>query len=301
MAAADVAFVEGAGGAGRPAHRLAAAAGTRVGLPAGRVLAERGPAAHLRAATRAAARRRRGPRRPRRRRAAAAPTTRRPSCTSPTSAATAACSSRRVRWPPCAGRPGCRSCSTPPSRWARRRRPGGRRRLRHLPQVAGRAARGRHAVSCAPRSRAAHPRAATGAADVEGVPPACVRVRRRARRRPGGLVVALGEHLAAGPDRVRDRLAALGRATRGADSTASAAGGSSSRWTSPPRSPRCARLPASTSPPSVARLLAEHGVLITAVGRERARGELTGPVLRVSPHLDATLDDLDALAAGLAP
>jgi hercynylcysteine S-oxide lyase len=39
---------------------------------------------------------------------------------------------------------------------------------------------------------------------------------------------------------------------------------------------------------------------VTAVGRERARAELTGPVLRVSPHLDATLDDLDALVAGLA-
>ena len=51
----------------------------------------------------------------------------------------------------------------------------------------------------------------------------------------------------------------------------------------------------------MARLLAEHRVLVTAVGRERARDELTGPVLRVSPHLDATLDDLDALAAGLAP
>src|SRR3712207_9251486 len=29
-----------------------------------------------------------------------------------------------------------------------------------------------------------------------------------------GLVVSVGEHLAAGPDRVRERLAALGRATR---------------------------------------------------------------------------------------
>src|SRR3712207_7235471 len=29
-----------------------------------------------------------------------------------------------------------------------------------------------------------------------------------------GLVIAVGEHLAAGPDRVRERLAALGRATR---------------------------------------------------------------------------------------
>jgi pyridoxal 5-phosphate dependent beta-lyase len=49
----------------------------------------------------------------------------------------------------------------------------------------------------------------------------------------------------------------------------------------------------------VARLAVEHGVQLTAVGRERARQELTGPVLRVSPHVDATLADLDTLAAAL--
>jgi pyridoxal 5-phosphate dependent beta-lyase len=37
------------------------------------------------------------------------------------------------------------------------------------------------------------------------------------------------------------------------------------------------------------------------VGRERAPRELTGPVVRVSPHVDATLADLDALAVALAP
>jgi pyridoxal 5-phosphate dependent beta-lyase len=42
-------------------------------------------------------------------------------------------------------------------------------------------------------------------------------------------------------------------------------------------------------------------VLVTAVGPERARAELTGPVLRVSPHVDATLDELDVLARALAP
>jgi pyridoxal 5-phosphate dependent beta-lyase len=49
----------------------------------------------------------------------------------------------------------------------------------------------------------------------------------------------------------------------------------------------------------VARLAVEHGVQLTAVGRERARQELTGAVLRVSPHVDATLADLDTLAAAL--
>ncbi len=47
------------------------------------------------------------------------------------------------------------------------------------------------------------------------------------------------------------------------------------------------------------RLLVEHGVVVSAIGPERAPGEMTGPVLRVSPHLDATVDDLEALAAAL--
>jgi pyridoxal 5-phosphate dependent beta-lyase len=47
------------------------------------------------------------------------------------------------------------------------------------------------------------------------------------------------------------------------------------------------------------RLLTEHGIVTSAIGRERAPGEMTGPVLRVSPHLDATVDDLEALAAAL--
>jgi pyridoxal 5-phosphate dependent beta-lyase len=48
-----------------------------------------------------------------------------------------------------------------------------------------------------------------------------------------------------------------------------------------------------------ARLLTEHGIVTTAIGPERAPGEMTGPVLRISPHLDATPDDLEALAAAL--
>jgi pyridoxal 5-phosphate dependent beta-lyase len=48
-----------------------------------------------------------------------------------------------------------------------------------------------------------------------------------------------------------------------------------------------------------ARLLTEHGIVTTAIGPQRAPDEMTGPVLRVSPHLDATVDDLEALAAAL--
>jgi pyridoxal 5-phosphate dependent beta-lyase len=48
-----------------------------------------------------------------------------------------------------------------------------------------------------------------------------------------------------------------------------------------------------------ARLLTEHGIVTTAAGPERAPGEMTGPVLRVSPHVDGTVADLEALAAAL--
>ena len=48
-----------------------------------------------------------------------------------------------------------------------------------------------------------------------------------------------------------------------------------------------------------ARLLTDHGIVTTAIGPERAPGEMVGPVLRVSPHLDSTLDDLEALATAL--
>ena len=49
------------------------------------------------------------------------------------------------------------------------------------------------------------------------------------------------------------------------------------------------------------RLHDDAGVLVTAAGRERAPDELTGPVLRISPHLDATTEELDHLAAALVP
>jgi pyridoxal 5-phosphate dependent beta-lyase len=113
-----------------------------------------------------------------------------------------------------------------------------------------------------------------------------------------GLVLALGEHLAAGPDRVRARLAALGRATR--ERLDGRAGWTVVEPLDEPTVITTLRPPAGTDVrTTVARLHAEHGVLVTAVGRERARAELAGPVLRVSPHVDATVDELDALAAAL--
>jgi pyridoxal 5-phosphate dependent beta-lyase len=114
------------------------------------------------------------------------------------------------------------------------------------------------------------------------------------------LVVAVGEHLAAGPQRVRERLAALGRATR--ERLDGRGGWAVAEPLDEPTAITTLRAPAGADVRATAvRLREEHGVLVTAAGRERAPGELTGPVLRISPHVDATEDQLDLLAAALAP
>jgi pyridoxal 5-phosphate dependent beta-lyase len=115
-----------------------------------------------------------------------------------------------------------------------------------------------------------------------------------------GLVLAVGEHLAAGPDRVRERLAALGRATR--ERLDGRGGWSVAESLDEPTAITTLRPPDGVDVrATVLRLRQEHGVVVTAAGRERAPSELTGPVLRVSPHLDATVEQLDVLAGALAP
>ncbi len=113
-----------------------------------------------------------------------------------------------------------------------------------------------------------------------------------------GLVLAVGEHLAAGPVRVRERLAALGRAAR--DVLDGAAGWRVVEPRDEPTATTTLRPPDGVDVVTTrARLLTEQGIVTTAIGPQRAPGEMTGPVLRVSPHLDATADDLEALAAAL--
>ena len=113
-----------------------------------------------------------------------------------------------------------------------------------------------------------------------------------------GLVVAVGDHLAAGPDRVRERLAALGRATR--ELLDGVAGWRVVEPVDEPTATTTLRPPDGVGVVETrTRLLVEHGIVASAIGPERAPGEMTGPVLRVSPHLDATVDDLEALAAAL--
>ncbi|MCU1670916.1 MAG: Aminotransferase class [Blastococcus sp.] len=113
-----------------------------------------------------------------------------------------------------------------------------------------------------------------------------------------GLVVAVGDHLAAGPDRVRARLAALGRATR--ELLDDVGGWKVVEPVDEPTATTTLRPPEGVDVVDARRrLLVDHGIVASAIGAERAPGELTGPVLRISPHLDASVEDLEALAAAL--
>ena len=47
-------------------------------------------------------------------------------------------------------------------------------------------------------------------------------------------------------------------------------------------------------------LIAERGIVTTYAEVQRAPFELRAPVLRVSPHVDSTADDLDTFAEALA-
>jgi hercynylcysteine S-oxide lyase len=108
-----------------------------------------------------------------------------------------------------------------------------------------------------------------------------------------GLCVAVDELVAAGPDRARDRLAALGSAVRtGLD------GVNGWRVVEPHDEPTA--MTTLLSPPGVdiveARArLHQHGVLVALVNPTRAPREMTEPVLRISPHVGTTTEDIRTL------
>ncbi|OBI51953.1 ergothioneine biosynthesis PLP-dependent enzyme EgtE [Mycobacterium kyorinense] len=114
-----------------------------------------------------------------------------------------------------------------------------------------------------------------------------------------GFSVALGEHLAAGPAVVQQRLAQVGRDTRTV--LADVHGW---RVVETPDEPSAITTLAPTNgaqPDAVRSWLIEHRQIVTtAAGVERAPRELTQPVLRISPHVDTTTDELATFAAALA-
>ncbi len=114
-----------------------------------------------------------------------------------------------------------------------------------------------------------------------------------------GFSVALGEHMAVGPEVVQARLREVGAATRTA--LADVDGWQVLEPVDEPSAITTLRPPDGVDPVQVrARLIAEHAIVTTAVGTERAPREMTGPALRVSPHVDVADADLELLAGALA-
>ena len=113
-----------------------------------------------------------------------------------------------------------------------------------------------------------------------------------------GFSVALGEHLAYGPEAVRARLAELGGISR--TTLADVPGWVVVEEAEEP-SAITTLAPVDGADPQAVRswLLTERRILTTFVGVQRAPLELTAPVLRISPHVDTTADDLTTFAGAL--
>jgi pyridoxal 5-phosphate dependent beta-lyase len=109
----------------------------------------------------------------------------------------------------------------------------------------------------------------------------------------------VGEYLSAGPADVRARLAEVGKVTRsvlaGLDGW-SVVGNVDAASAITALSPRNGQ----DVPAVRARLLSEHRIVTTMAHPARAPRDMTGPYLRVSPHVDCTEEDLVLLRDALA-
>ena len=114
-----------------------------------------------------------------------------------------------------------------------------------------------------------------------------------------GYSVALGEHLAEGPQQMRDRLAEVGRLTREALSDVKCW-----RVVEPLDEPTAITtlVPLDGADPQKVRewLIAEQAIVTTYAEVLRAPFEMATPVLRASPHVDGTPEDLERFAKALA-
>jgi pyridoxal 5-phosphate dependent beta-lyase len=113
-----------------------------------------------------------------------------------------------------------------------------------------------------------------------------------------GFSVALGEHLAYGPELVRARLAELGGISR---TVLGAVPGWAVVEEVEEPSAITTLAPVDGADPQAVRawLLAQRRILTTYAAVERAPLELTAPVLRISPHVDATEEELERFAEAL--
>ena len=109
---------------------------------------------------------------------------------------------------------------------------------------------------------------------------------------------ALEEHLVAGPELVRAQLAEVGRLTRTA--LAGLPGWRVVEDVDEPTAITTLEPTGGADPNSVrTKLITEHHVVTTVAGIERAPFEMKIPVLRVSPHVDVTDEELASLAGAL--
>lgn len=114
-----------------------------------------------------------------------------------------------------------------------------------------------------------------------------------------GLSVALGEHIAVGLPVMQAGLREVGAATRTV--LDQVPGWSVIEDVAEPSAITTLRPPDGVDPMKVReRLIAEHSIVTTYLGLERAPREMTRPALRVSPHVDVTDGELETLAEALA-
>lgn len=113
-----------------------------------------------------------------------------------------------------------------------------------------------------------------------------------------GFSCALQEHVDHGPQAVRERLSEVGAMTRAALSDVPGW-----RVVEPVDSPVAITTLDPTGGADVvkvrAELIARHAIVTTVAGPDRAPFELSHPVLRLSPHVDLTAEDLGTFAAAL--
>ena len=111
-----------------------------------------------------------------------------------------------------------------------------------------------------------------------------------------GLCTAVAEYLAAGPSRVWARLAEVGRQTREA-----LAGLPGWAVADPVAAPSAIVALRATNGQDIGKTRAGllPGIVTTAASTLRAPRDMTEPLLRVSPHVDCTAEDLDRLRQAL--
>lgn len=114
-----------------------------------------------------------------------------------------------------------------------------------------------------------------------------------------GYSVALGEYLAAGPERVGERLAEVGAMTR--EALADVRGWRVVEAADEPTAITTLEPVDGADPQQVrAQLIAEHGIVTTYAEKLRAPFEMAAPVLRASPHVDVTAEDLEQFVKALS-